>query len=75
MQEAVMSKHSRDPKFSPLLWLIPVPFILASFLPLTIDHPVPAKPQQMAAAANSASADSTSADKAASSPRLPHNAD
>lgn len=62
-----MSKHSRDPKFSPLLWLIPVPFILASFLPLTIDHPMPAKTQQMAA-----SADSATVDSAASSPRLPH---
>jgi hypothetical protein len=75
MQEAVMSKHSRDPKFSPLLWLIPVPFILASFLPLTIDHPVPAKPQQMAAATDSDTADSATANNAASSPRLPHTAD
>jgi hypothetical protein len=72
MQEAVMSKHSTDPKFSPLLWLIPVPFILASFLPLTIDHSAPAKPQQMAAAEDSASADR---DNAASAPRLPHSAD
>ena len=70
-----MSKHSTYPKFSPLLWLIPVPFILASFLPLTIDHPVPAKAQHMAAAADSATADSASANNAASSPRLPHNAD
>jgi len=70
-----MSKHSRDPKFSPLLWLIPVPFILASFLPLTIDHPIPAKPQQMAAADDNATADSATVDNAASSPRLPHNAD
>ena len=64
-----MSKHSRDPKFSPLLWLIPVPFILASFLPLTIDHPMPAKAQQMAAATDNATSDS-----AASSPRQPHDA-
>jgi hypothetical protein len=75
MQEAVMSKHSTDPKFSPLLWLIPVPFILASFLPLTIDHSAPAKPQQMAAAEDSANADSATRDNAASSPRLPHSAD
>ena len=66
-----MSKHSTDPKFSPLLWLIPVPFILASFLPLTIDHSMPAKPQQVAAADEGAKVDSA----AASSPRLPHNAD
>jgi hypothetical protein len=65
-----MSKHRPDEKFSPLSWLIPVPFIVASFLPLTIDHPSPAKPQQMAVAADSAAVDS-----AASSPRLPHNAD
>jgi hypothetical protein len=62
-----MSKHSTDSKFSPLLWLIPVPFILASFLPLTIEHPMPAKTQQMASASDS--------DRAASSPRLPHQAE
>ena len=45
-----MSKHQPNEKFSPLLWLIPVPFILASFLPLTIDHPMPAKAQRVAAA-------------------------
>jgi hypothetical protein len=67
MQEVVMSKPSTDPKFSPLLWLIPVPFILASFLPLTIEHPVPAKTQQMAA-----TIDNATVDTAASSPRLPH---
>ena len=67
-----MSKHRKDDeKFSPLLWLIPVPFILASFLPLTIDHPMPAKTERMAVVAN----DSASADHAASSPRLPHSAE
>lgn len=63
-----MSKHSTDPKFSPLLWLIPVPFILASFLPLTIDHPAPTKAQQVAATTS----DHAAADSAASSPRRPH---
>jgi len=45
-----MSKHRPDEKYSPLLWLIPLPFIAASFVPLTIEHPVPAKPQRVAAA-------------------------
>ncbi len=62
-----MSKHRPDEKVSPLIWLIPVPFILASFLPLTIDHPMPAKTQQMASAPDS--------DSAASSPRLPSQAE
>ena len=62
-----MSKHRPDDKVSPLIWLIPVPFILASFLPLTIEHPVPQKTQQMAAA--------TDSDGAASSPRLPNQAE
>ncbi len=62
-----MSKHRPDDKVSPLIWLIPVPFILASFLPLTIDHPMPAKAQQMASASDSGSA--------ASSPRLPNQAE
>ena len=62
-----MSKHRRDEKVSPLVWLIPVPFILAGFLPLTIEHPTPAKTQQMASASDS--------DSAASSPRLPNQAE
>jgi hypothetical protein len=45
-----MSKNRPDEKYSPLLWLIPLPFIAASFVPLTIDHPAPAKPQRVAAA-------------------------
>ena len=65
-----MSKHRKDEKYSPLLWLIPVPFILASFLPLTIDHPMPAKTERMAVVT-----DDSSAERAASSPRLPHSAE
>jgi len=61
-----MSRHSRDPKFSPLLWLIPVPFVLAAFLPLTIEHPVPAKAERMAAAPS----DGMATRPAASSPQL-----
>ena len=61
-----MSKHRREDEVSPLVWLIPVPFILASFLPLTIDHPMPPKAQQMAAASDS---------DGASSPRLPNQAE
>ncbi len=62
-----MSKHRPDEKVSPLIWLIPVPFILASFLPLTIDHAAPAKAQQVASA--------TDGERAASSPRLPNQAE
>ena len=32
-----MSKHSTDPKVSPLVWLIPLPFVMAAFLPLDLD--------------------------------------
>ena len=45
-----MSKHRPNEKVSPLIWLIPVPFVLAAFLPLTIDHSMPAKADQMAVA-------------------------
>jgi hypothetical protein len=62
-----MSKHRPDEKVSPLVWLIPVPFILASFLPLTIDHPVPPKAERVASASHSPNA--------ASSPRLAHDAE
>jgi hypothetical protein len=44
-----MSKHDPNEKVSPLVWLIPVPFVLAAFLPLTIDHPMPPKAERMAA--------------------------
>jgi hypothetical protein len=62
-----MSKHRPDEKVSPLIWLIPVPFILASFLPLTIDHAAPAKAQQVASV--------TDGERTASSPRLPNQAE
>ena len=62
-----MSKHHPDEKVSPLVWLIPVPFILATFLPLTIEHPMPAKTEQMAAVSDGHGA--------ASSPRLPNQAE
>ena len=39
-----MSKQSADPTFSPLLLLVPLPFVLATCLPLEIDHaPAPRK--------------------------------
>jgi hypothetical protein len=60
-----MSKHSSDPKFSPLLLLVPVPFVLAAFLPLTIDHPVPAKTEQVAVT-------SIDGEPAASAPQASH---
>jgi hypothetical protein len=44
-----MSEHDPDEKVSPLVWLIPVPFVLAAFLPLTTDHPMPPKAERMAA--------------------------
>ena len=43
-----MSKHQSGEKFSPLLLLVPVPFVLAAFMPLTIDHPAPAKTERVA---------------------------
>ena len=47
-----MSKQSADPTFSPLLLLVPLPFVLATCLPLEIDHSRAAAPkvQQVAAA-------------------------
>ena len=57
-----MSKHRPNEKVSPLIWLIPVPFVLAAFLPLTIDHPMPAKAEQMASA-------TSDTERAASAPR------
>jgi len=47
-----MSKQSADPTFSPLLLLVPLPFVLATCLPLEIDHSRAATPkvQQVAAA-------------------------
>ena len=45
-----MSKHRPSEKVSPLIWLIPVPFILMAFLPLTIEHPMPVKAEQMTVA-------------------------
>jgi len=43
-----MSKHQSGEKFSPLLLLVPVPFVLAAFMPLTIDHPAPPKTERVA---------------------------
>ena len=57
-----MSKQSHDPKFSPLLLLVPVPFVLAAFIPLTIDHPAPAKTERVAIT-------TVDTDAAASAPR------
>jgi len=47
-----MSKQSADPTFSPLLLLVPLPFVLATCLPLEIDPSRAATPkvQQVAAA-------------------------
>jgi hypothetical protein len=46
VQEQIMSKHSRiSGSVSPLLWLVPVPFLVAIFLPLDLprgDTPPPA---------------------------------
>jgi hypothetical protein len=52
-----MSKQSADPTFSPLLLLVPLPFVLATCLPLEIDHSRAATPkvQQVAAAQAQAS--------------------
>ena len=45
-----MSKQSADPTFSPLLLLVPLPFVLATCLPLEIDHAPAPKVQQVAGA-------------------------
>ena len=45
-----MSKHSEDPTFSPLLLLVPLPFVLATCLPLEINHAPAPKVQQVAGA-------------------------
>ena len=46
-----MSKQSADPTFSPLLLLVPLPFVLATCLPLEIDpsRAAPPRVQQVAA--------------------------
>jgi hypothetical protein len=48
--EQAMSKQSADPTFSPLLLLVPLPFVLATCLPLEIDHKAAPKVQQVAGA-------------------------
>ena len=40
-----MSKQSADPTFSPLLLLVPLPFVLATCLPLEIDRSREAAPK------------------------------
>ena len=56
-----MSKQSADPTFSPLLLLVPLPFVLATCLPLDIDHSRAADPKvqraQHAAAAQAETSD------------------
>jgi hypothetical protein len=57
-QEQFMSKQSADPTFSPLLLLVPVPFVLATCLPLEIDHSRAADPKvQHVAAAHAETSD------------------
>jgi hypothetical protein len=46
--EQAMSKQSTDPTFSPLLLLVPLPFVLATCLPLEIDHAPAPKVQRVA---------------------------
>jgi hypothetical protein len=74
MQEQVMSKQSADPTFSPLLLLVPLPFVLAIFLPLEIDHSRAADPKvQHAAAAQAETSDPVALEPArsASQPAQP----
>lgn len=59
-----MSRHSTDPKVSPLVWLVPVPFVLAAFIPLTIDHSPTPKQEQVAVV----STEGESIQRAASAP-------
>jgi hypothetical protein len=62
-----MSKHSTDYTFSPLLLLVPVPFVLATCLPLDLDHSRAAPPKAQHVAA--VSAESQPGDAPASAPR------
>jgi hypothetical protein len=50
MQEQTMSKQCTDYTFSPLLLLVPLPFVLAAFLPLDLDHSRAAPKEQRVAA-------------------------
>ena len=61
-----MSKHSTDPKVSPLVWLIPLPFLAAAFVPLHLD-PSRAmyKPDRVA----TATIDGRTSERPASAPR------
>jgi len=69
-----MSKHSADPTFSPLLLLVPLPFVLATCLPLDIDHSraVAPKVRQVAAAqAETSDAAAVEPARSASQPAQP----
>lgn len=57
-----MSKHSRvSARVSPLLWLVPLPFVLAAFVPVDLprEHMPEAGQRVAAAAAEHQSAHST----------------
>jgi hypothetical protein len=62
-----MSKHSTDPKVSPLIWLIPVPFVVAAFLPLHLD---PSRAMYKADRVATVSTDGNASEHAASAPRI-----
>ena len=62
-----MSKQSADPTFSPLLLLVPLPFVLATCLPLEIDHSRAAAPKvQQVAATQAATSDAAAIEPARS---------
>jgi hypothetical protein len=65
-QEPVMSKRSTDPSVSPLLLLVPLPFILATCLPLNLD---PSRAMYKADRVATVSHDGQRGEQAASAPR------
>lgn len=61
-----MSKHDpAERKVSPLVWLIPVPFVVAAFLPLHLD---PSRAMYKADRVATANADGRTRERPASAP-------
>jgi hypothetical protein len=62
-----MSKHDPDEKkVSPLVWLIPVPFLVAAFLPLHLD---PSRAMYKADRVAAAAVEGRTRERPASAPR------
>jgi len=61
-----MSKHEPEKKVSPLVWLIPVPFVVAAVLPLHLD---PSRAMYKADRVATAAGGGRTHERAASTPR------